>query len=176
MTIGLALAVAQSLTAQSMPLPPPGQLVRGFGSIPESRNGPILSWQRGTVPPTVWNCTSSAGALGEVRIAGRFERVTVEPSAGPVPLWPPYGLARVESDASHPFAGTYLATYSREAYGFRLANDGAAYELTVRFERDGSGGRIDFRRFAAGDPDWTEIGRGTCTIRIEQAPASDNAQ
>jgi hypothetical protein len=171
----LALAVAQSLAAQSMPLPPPGQLVRGSGSIPESRNGPIFSWERGTVPPVDWQCSTPAGELGNVRIAGRFERVTIEPSAGPVPIWPPYGVARVEAHASHPFAGVYLATYSRDAYGFRLANDGAAFELTVRFQPGGSEARIDVRRFVPGEPDWTEIGQGPCTVRIEPA-ATDNGR
>ena len=149
----------------AMPLPPPGQIVKGVGAIPESRNGPIFSWRKVRVPAVDWSCEFSSEGR-KFRLAGRSEAIDVEPSNGAMPHWPPFGIVTVAAGPGHQYDGTYIATYSGKIYGFRFAHGGDAYEVTLRFESYDKPGIAEFRRFRPVlDRDWNEIGRGTCTGR-----------
>jgi hypothetical protein len=155
----------------AMPLPPPGQIVKGFGTIPESRNGPIFSWRKERIAAVDWSCDMSVEDR-KFRLVGRSEAIDVDPSNGPVPNWPPFGIVKVAADPNHPYDGTYIATYSRKIYGFRFAHEGDAYEVTLRFDSYDKPGIAEFRRFRPVlDREWSEIGRGTCAGR-QQADES----
>jgi hypothetical protein len=156
--------------AASMPLPPPPQIIPGSGSIPESRNAPLIAIDR-DVPPARWSCRAQLTPGGAIQIGGTFGKIEADPIHVPVPRWAPFTMVVVEPDRSHRFEGTYIATHTpvpAAIYGFRFSQDSRVYEVTVRSNGFATPGIIEFQRFEDGE--WVDAGRGSCSGAYEPAP------
>ena len=148
--------ISLPLLGLGMPLPPPPQhivVTPGMPPMPEGMRPPLAAYPTTRIPAARWSCRVTAGD-SSYEVRARVGAIEPDPSQV-VPRWPPFTIVTVDA-GNHQFDGTYLATYTPgQTYGFRLALEGQAYELTLFRSQ-----RIEIKRLS--ENQWVDVGGGAC--------------